>query len=267
MSDVNVTNTTEPPKRSEKPVAIVTGASSGIGAEVAKLAAQHGYHVVVNYNSNREGADQVVKFCESVSSAAIAVQTDVGVDADCRALAQAAMDSWGRIDVLVNNAGITKFCPHSDLEGLSGEDFQRLYQTNTIGAFQMIRAVVPFMKLTGGRIVNVASVAGILGVGTSLAYACSKAAMLAMNKSMARELGPDILVNAVCPGFVEGGWLRDGLGDELYELVKQHYLTQAPTDQVMTPLTVAKNIWFFAAESQNITGEHLLMDGGATLPY
>lgn len=267
------------------PVAIVTGSSSGIGAEVAKIAAAHGFHVVINYNSNREGAEQVAKQCQALfdqalfakaatsasanttSTATLVVQADVANDADCRALAQAALDNWGRIDVLVNNAGTTKFCPHGDLEGLSADDFQQLYQVNTVGAFQMIRAVAPSMKASGGRIVNVASVAGLLGVGTSLAYACSKAAMLAMNKSMARELGPQILVNAVCPGFVEGAWLREGLGDELYELVKQHYLTQSRTDQVMTAETVAKNIWFFATESQNITGEHLLMDGGATLPY
>lgn len=258
---------TDEKSRSDSPVAIITGSSSGIGAEVAKIAAQHGYCVVVNYNSNREGADDVVKQCQAHSAEAIAVQANVAADADCRNLAQTALDKWGRIDVLVNNAGTTKFCAHSDLEGLAAEDFQHIYQVNTIGAFQMIRAVAPHMKVSGGRIVNVASVAGILGVGTSLAYACSKAAMLAMNKSMARELGPEILVNAVCPGFVDGSWLREGLGDELYELVKQHYCTQARTQQVMTAETVAKNIWFFAADSQNVTGEHLLMDGGATLPY
>ena len=90
--------------------------------------------------------------------------------------------------------------------------------------------------------------------------------MLAMNKSMARELGPEICVNAVCPGFVEGEWLKEGLG-ELYDMVKGHYETQARTDTVMNHETVAENIWYFAAHSQNITGEHLLMDGGATLPY
>ncbi len=248
-------------------VIIVTGSSSGIGAEVAHLAASKQYNVVVNYNSNQEGAENVVAYCQSKAVEAVAVQADVGKDKDCRALLSAAVERWGRVDVLVNNAGTTKVCAHGDLEGLTAEDFQHIYQVNTIGAFQMIRAVVPVMEKTGGNIVNVASVAGVLGVGTSVAYACSKAAMLALNKSMARELGPQICVNAVCPGFVEGDWLRKGLGDEMYEMVLQHYATQSRTGQVMTPATVAENIWYFAAGSRNITGEHLLMDGGASLPY
>jgi 3-oxoacyl-[acyl-carrier protein] reductase len=110
-------------------------------------------------------------------------------------------------------------------------------------------------------------VAGLIGVGTSLAYACSKAALLAINKSMARNLGPEIRVNAVCPGFVEGEWLQGLLGEDMYGAIKEHYQTRASTGQVMTPETVAENIWFFADGAPNVTGEHLLMDGGATLPY
>ncbi len=251
----------------ERKVVLVTGSSSGIGAEVAKLAAHNGYNVVVNYASNAAGAEAVVGECRQQGVEAISVGANVAEDADCRRLAAAAMDTWGRIDVLVNNAGTTKFCAHADLEGLDAEDFHRLYSVNTIGAFQMIRAVVPEMKKTGGSIVNVASVAGLIGVGSSLAYACSKAGLLAINQSMARNLGPEIRVNAVCPGFVEGEWLREGLGDEMYEAVRQHYRDLASTGEVMTPRTVAENIWYFADSAPNVTGEHVLMDGGATLPY
>lgn len=253
--------------QSNAKVIVVTGSSSGIGAEVARLAASEQYNVLVNFNSNEDGARQVVADCKAYGVEAIAVGADVGSDADCRRMVAAAVDAWDRVDILVNNAGRTKVCAHGDLEGLSADDFQRIYQINTVGAFQMIRAVVPVMRQTGGSIVNVASVAGLLGVGTSVAYACSKAAMLALNKSMARELGPEIRVNAVCPGFVEGDWLRQGLGDDLYTTVKQYYADQARTKQVMTPATVAQNIWYFAAGAPNITGEHLLMDGGASLPY
>jgi NAD(P)-dependent dehydrogenase (short-subunit alcohol dehydrogenase family) len=136
-----------------------------------------------------------------------------------------------------------------------------------VGAFQMIRAVTPIMKVTGGCIVNVASVAGVFGVGSSLPYACSKAAMLAMNKSMARELGPKITVNAVCPGMVEGDWLLNGLGEELYAAIGEHYRGMAPTGEVMTPDTVADSIWYFATGASNVTGEHLVLDGGANLRY
>lgn len=250
-----------------KKVIVVTGSSGGIGAAVAKLAARKGWNVVVNYNSNQAGADAVVAYCQEQGVQALAVGADIAEDEACRALAAAAVDAWGRIDVLVNNAGTTKFCAHHDLEGLDAEDFQRVYRVNTIGAFQMIRAVVPTMQKTGGSIVNVASVAGLIGVGSSVAYACSKAAMLALNQSMARNLGPQIRVNAVCPGMVEGEWLQEGLGEETYALVKTHYETQARTGKVMTAATVAENIWFFADSAPNVTGEQLLLDGGATLPY
>jgi 3-oxoacyl-[acyl-carrier protein] reductase len=251
----------------ETKVLIATGSSSGIGAELAKLAAREGYNVLVNYNSNRAAADAVVAYCKDQGVDAVAVGADVGEDAACRALASVAVETWGRIDALVNNAGTTKFCPHGDLEGLTAEDFQRLYQVNAIGAFQMIRAVVPTMKETGGSIVNVASVAGLLGVGSSLAYACSKAAMLAINKSMARELGPEIRVNAVCPGMVEGDWLKEGLGEDLYPIVEKHFVDKSSTGQIMTTETVAENIWYFVASAPNVTGEYLILDGGATLPY
>ncbi len=248
-------------------VVIVTGSSSGIGAEVARRAALEKYNVLINFNSNQAGADQVVQECLDLGVDALAVGADVGSDEDCHKLADAAIESWGRIDSLVNNAGTTKFCAHANLDGLTAEDFHHLYQVNTIGAFQMIRAVVPTMRKTGGTIVNVASVAGLLGVGSSLAYACSKAAMLAINTSMARELGPEITVNAVCPGMVEGDWLREGLGEDIYPVAESHYRDKASTGNIMTASTVADSIWFFMAGASNVTGEHLLLDGGASLLY
>jgi 3-oxoacyl-[acyl-carrier protein] reductase len=251
----------------DRRVILVTGSSSGIGAAVARIAARNSYNVVVNYNSNAAGAEAVADECREQGVEVLTVGANVADDGDCRKLAQAAVDAWGRIDVLVNNAGTTRFCPHADLDGLDAGDFHDLYSVNTIGAFQMIRAVVPAMRKTGGSIVNVASVAGLIGVGSSLAYACSKAAMLAINLSMARNLGPEIRVNAVCPGFVEGDWLEEGLGKEMYEAVRQHYRDRAATGEVMTPETVAENIWYFAHSAPNVTGEHVLMDGGATLPY
>jgi 3-oxoacyl-[acyl-carrier protein] reductase len=252
---------------SDRRVIIVTGSSSGIGSEVAKLAARNGYNVVVNFNSNAAGAETVVEYCKDQGVEAVAVGANVADDGDCRKLAAAAVDNWGRIDVLVNNAGTTKFCAHADLEGLDAEDFHKLYSVNSIGAFQMIRAVVPTMKQTGGSIVNVASVAGLIGVGSSLAYACSKAAMLAISMSMARNLGPEIRVNAICPGFVEGDWLEEGLGADVYDAARQYFRDRAPTGEVMNPATVAENIWYFAHSAPNVTGEQLLVDGGATLPY
>lgn len=252
---------------SENKVILITGSSSGIGAELALLAADNAYHVVVSYNSNREGGEAVAEQCRQRGVEAIVVAADVADDASCRALVAAAQQQWGRLDALVNNAGCTKFCPHHELDGLEAEDFHSIYATNTIGAFQMARAAAPLLKASGGSIVNVASIAGVLGVGSSLAYACSKGALLSMNKSLARSLGPEIRVNAVCPGLVEGEWLQQGLGEGVYDTVMQHYRDLASTKAVMNNRTVAENIWFFVNAAPNVTGEQLILDGGANLAY
>lgn len=248
-------------------VALITGASSGIGAAVARKAAAAGYNVMLGYRSKADEAQAVANACAGEGVEAIAIGGDIAEDTVCRNLAQRAHSEWGRIDVLVNNAGASVFCAHGDLDGVDAKIFHKLYAVNTIGAFQMIRATTPIMKKTGGAIVNVASIAGVLGVGSSLPYACSKAALLALTKSMARELGPEIMVNAVCPGMVAGDWLKDGLGDELYELAEQHYRTRAPTGKIMQPESVADSTWYFATAASNVTGQSLILDGGAILRY
>ncbi len=251
----------------DKKVILITGSSSGIGAELALIAAENAYNVVVSYNSNRAGADTVAEQCRKRGADVIVVAADVAQDSSCRDLVAAAEQQWGRLDSLVNNAGVTTFCPHDDLDGLEAEDFQRIYATNTVGAFLMARAAAPLLKASHGTIVNVASIAGVLGVGSSLAYACSKGALLSMNKSLARSLGPEVRVNAVCPGLVEGEWLKKGLGEETYGTVMQHYRDLAPTNEVMNHRTVAENIWFFVNAAPNVTGEQLILDGGANQAY
>ena len=140
------------------------------------------------------------------------MQADVAQDADCRRLAQAALDKWGRIDALVNNAGTTKFVKHADLEGLSAEDFLRIYRVNVVGPFQMVRACAPALKASRGAVVNVSSVAALLGTGSSIAYAASKAALERMTLSLARVLGPEMRVNVVAPGYVDTPWQIAMLG-------------------------------------------------------
>ena len=253
---------TEPRK-----VILVTGSSSGIGAQVAEIAAVNGYNVVVNYHSNQASGESVAESCRARGVDSIAVGADVADDQSCRELVKAAGQKWGRLDALVNNAGTTKFCAHADLDGLDADDFQQIYAVNTIGAFQMARAAVLLLKASHGSIVNVSSVAGVFGVGSSLAYSCSKGALLMLNKSLARSLGPEITVNAVCPGFVAGEWLKEGLPDGAFERVEQRYKDVSPTGEVMNNRTVAENIWFFVANSKNITGEQLIMDGGTHVAY
>ncbi len=250
-----------------KRVAIVTGSSCGVGAATAVALAAQGCNVVINYNANAAGAAEVATRCQELGVQTLVLQGDVASDADCRAMAQAAMDQWGQIDVLVNNAGTTKFVDHSDLEGLSADDFQHIYGVNVVGCYQMTRAVNPSMQAQeeGGAVVNVASIAGVSGIGSCVAYAASKGAMITMTLSLARALAPKLRVNAVCPGFIEGDWLRQGLGDERYEAMRDLNRKAAPLGVTATADTVADAILHFVSGPQIVTGETLMVDGGRHL--
>jgi NAD(P)-dependent dehydrogenase (short-subunit alcohol dehydrogenase family) len=248
-------------------VAIITGSSSGVGAATAKLLAAQGCNVVINYNSNSAGGEAIAAECEALGVEALVVGGNVADDASCLALASAAMEKWGRIDILVNNAGTTKFVDHSDLHGLSGEDFQRIYGVNVVGTYQMIRAVSEQMQNQeeGGAVVNVASTAAITGIGSSVAYAASKGAMVTLTLSLARALGPKLRINAVCPGFIEGDWLREGLGETKYEELMAFHRKNSPLGVTATPETVADAILHFINGPQVVTGETLIVDGGRHL--
>lgn len=250
-----------------KKVAIITGSSSGVGAATARLLASQGCHVVINYNSNADGAKQVAADCEKLGVQTLVVGGNVAKDEDCRAMVDAAMAKWGRLDVLVNNAGTTKFVEHDNLDGLSSDDFQRIYSVNVIGTYQMIRAANAVMQKqeTGGVVVNVASTAAITGIGSSVAYAASKGAMVTMTLSLARSLGPKLRINAVCPGFIEGDWLLEGLGEKKYQELIQANRKGSALGVTATPETVADAILHFISGPQIITGETLIVDGGRHL--
>lgn len=246
--------------------AIVTGAGTGVGAATALRLAGAGYDVVVNYRRSRTEAEAVVARCEAVGARAVAVQGDVGEDAACRALAAAAVDGFGRIDALVCSAGITRFVPLADLDGLQASDFQDVFQVNAIGPFQLARAVAPHMRAAGGgAIVNVSSVAGQTGSGSSIAYVAAKAALNALTLSLARALAPEIRVNAVLPGMIEGRWLSDGLGEETYQRVKTQWAKGAALGRVATPEDVAALIVFLLDEAAIVTGQLVTADCGVGL--
>lgn len=247
-------------------VAIVTGSSSGVGAATARQLAERGCHVVINYAHNEDGARQTQAVCEALGVETLVMQADVAVDDDCRRMAEQADRKWGRIDALVNNAGTTKFCDHGNLDGLDAADFQRIYAVNTVGAYQMTRAVGPAMRRGGrGAIVNVASIAGIMGVGSSIAYAASKGALITLGLSLARALGPEIRVNTVCPGFIQGDWLEQGMGSERYRRTKAYIEENTPLRLTTTPDNIAEAILYFLGGADVITGETLILDGGQHL--
>ncbi|MCY4655309.1 MAG: glucose 1-dehydrogenase [Gammaproteobacteria bacterium] len=247
-------------------VAIVTGASSGVGAACAEKLAELGCHVVINYSRNEEGALTTESGCKELGVETRVVQADVGNPSDCQKLADAALDAWGRIDALINNAGTTKFNPHQNLEGLTKEDFLDIYSVNTVGPYMMTRAVVPAMQRgQRGSIVNVSSIAGVMGVGSSVAYAASKGALNTMTLSLARVLGPHIRVNTICPGFIQGEWLRQGLGDESYEASLERVRATTPLQVASTPEQIADGVLYFITGADVVTGETLILDGGAHL--
>ena len=250
----------------KKAVCIVTGSASGIGAASAIQLAAKGARVLVNYSKSEAAARATLKACEAAGAQsggeALLVKADVAQDADCRRLAQAALDKWGRIDALVNNAGATKFANHADLDALTAEDFQRIYAVNVVGAYQMVRACAPAMKKGGrGAVVNVSSIAGKNGMGSSIAYAASKGALNTMTLSVARVLGPDIRVNAVCPGMVDTKWLRQGYGSR-YAAIEARYRLGTPLGRPGTPEEVAAVIVWLIEGADLITGDTIMVDSG-----
>jgi 3-oxoacyl-[acyl-carrier protein] reductase len=246
-------------------VAIVTGSSSGIGAALARQLSARGCKVTINYSRNEEGAAKVAAECEAQGGQTLIQRADVSEDEECRALVEATIKRFGRLDILVNNAGTTKFCLHQDLAGLSKQDFMDIYAVNLVGAFQMTRAAESHLRRQAvAHIVNMASIAGIAGVGSSVAYAASKGALVTMTLSLARVLGPQIRVNAVCPGFVEGEWLKNGLGEEKYESMRRQFAEISPLRATATVETVAQTVLALLGADWT-TGETIIVDGGAHL--
>ncbi len=248
--------------------AIVTGSATGVGAASALRLARKGCNVVINYTKSEAEAEETAAACRDAGAEAIVVQADVSDDAACRALAEAAVGKWGRIDGLVNNAGTTKFVEQSNLDGLTGEDFLKLTSVNVVGPFQMIRAVAPHMKAAGaGSVVNISSVAGVTGIGSSVAYASTKGALNTMTLSLARVMGPEIRINTICPGMIQSRWLQQGLGQERYDKLLHSQQTNLPLQRVATPDDIADAVVWFLEAGELVTGEILLVDGGQHLGY
>jgi 3-oxoacyl-[acyl-carrier protein] reductase len=208
-------------------------------------------------------ANEIASACEEHNVEALAIQADVSKDADCKDTINQTINKWGRIDALINNAGTSKFAwDHSDLDQLNADDFQKIYAVNLIGPFQMVKAAKKYlMQSSNPSITNVSSIAGIKGIGSSMAYAVSKGALNTMTISMARNLGP-IRVNAVCPGFIEGEWLKNGLGEETYNSAKGHLESTVPLKSVASPASIAESIMAFTELNKNATGQLLILDGG-----
>ncbi len=243
-------------------VALVTGSATGIGRACALRFAENGFHVVVNYSRSEADARETAKLVEACHVRGLLVQCDVGNDAAVRHMLHTVERELGRLDVLVNNAGTTWFIDHKNLEEMTEEKWDRILQVNLKGPFFCIRAAAPLLRRSGGgAVVSVSSVAGLSGDGSSIAYAASKGALNTMTKSLARALGPEIRVNAVCPGPVDTRWLRAVMSPEELEKRTAHFPMQRPA----LPEDIADTVFYLAAGTSLTTGQCLVVDGGRTM--
>ena len=252
-------------------VVLVTGASTGLGRAIAVETARRGARaVVINYASSAAEADDTGRLVSAEGAQAVLAQGDVAKDEDCARIVAAAAP-LGRIDALFNNAGITKFAnDHSDLDAVSADDFMRLYAVNVVGAYQMIRAARALLESapSAGAVVNTASIAGVMGIGSSVPYAASKGALMTMTLSLARALAPKIRVNAICPGFIDTPWFGRAMPADRLERMRQGVADSMPLKAASTPEDIAGAAIFLASPaSRHITGECLMVDAGLHLHY
>ena len=243
---------------------IITGSSSGVGAACALKLAKAGHNVVINYNQSQALADEVVSACQRAGAQTLRVQADMGTERDCLRLVDETVSRFGAVDGLVNSAAITQFVPMSHLDALKTEDFQRIYNVNAIGPFHMMRACEKHMP-DGSAVVNVSSIAGQIGSGSSIPYVLSKSALNTLTMTMARVLAPRIRVNAVLPGVLQGRWMREGLGEEAYGPVIQQYADKSALGKVAHPEHIADAVVWLLQPDNMITGQQIVVDGGFVL--
>ena len=238
-------------------VALITGGSSGMGEAAARELARRGWQVAIMFSRSRAEADRVAGDING-----LALQGDVAQDADCRRVAKAVIDKWGRIDALVNSAGTTKFVAHGDLEGLSGEEMLGIFRINVVGPWQMIRACAGALKEARGCVVNISSLAAKLGTGSSVAYAASKAALDTMTLSLARALGPEVRLNIVAPSFVRTPWQVAAHGADGAADLERRFAERSPLKAAAEPQDVADAVAWLIEGARRVTGEIVHVDGG-----
>ncbi|HEY1786220.1 MAG TPA: SDR family NAD(P)-dependent oxidoreductase [Pirellulales bacterium] len=242
--------------------AIVTGGGTGVGRATALRLAKLDCAVLVNYSRSRDEAQQTVADIKALGGRALAVEADVADDTAVRAMVAKAVETFGRLDLLVNNAATTRFIPAANLDDVSDADWQRILMVNLVGPFHCARAAQqPILDSGGGQIINVSSVAAFSAKGSSLPYAASKAALNNLTLGLARTLAPHIRVNAVAPGFITGRWLQQGYGDA-YEAVKRSTERKNLLGKVCSPDDVAATIVGLATGSPLVTGQVIVVDGG-----
>lgn len=245
--------------------AIVTGSSSGIGRATALALARLGCSVLINYTRSADEARQTVRDAEAAGAQALAFQGDVSDDQTVRRMVAACEERFHRLDVLVNAAGVTHFSAPEDLEAITDEVWHRIFNINVHGTFLATRAAASLLKRSGrGAVVNLSSIAGLRPAAQAIPYAASKAAVANMTVSFARALAPNVRVNAVAPGWIQGRWMKAALGDR-YDNLMERRAQRTPLQRVATNEDVAQSILSLITLNDFVTGQIIVIDGGYSL--
>jgi 3-oxoacyl-[acyl-carrier protein] reductase len=247
---------------SDKPLALVTGAATGIGRSAATALAKNGYDVVINYSKSEDAAKMTARDAEAAGAKTLLHRCDVSDDAGVRAMLAATETEFGRLDVLINNAGTTVDVEPKNLEEMTVEAWNRVFAVNVLGLFLVTRAAVPLLKKSpNGCIVNTCSIAGLRPSAQPLPYAASKAAVANLTKTLANALGPQIRVNAVAPGWIEGEWMKRTLAEN-YEGLMARRAKYTPLKRCCTEDDVADSMLSLILHNRFVTGEIIIVDGG-----
>ena len=240
-------------------VALVTGSATGIGRACAIRFAREGLAVAINYSKSEKEANETLTEVKKFGVPALLCKADVADESAVKDMIERVTQEFGGLDVLVNNAGKTHFIDHTNLDALADNVWQDIFQVNLLGTFYCCRAAMPFLQERGGSIVNVTSVAGISGLGSSIPYAASKAAANSLTRSLARAFAPKVRVNAVAPGPVETRWLAD------HQDHIDNYVKLVPMQRAAKPEDIADTVFYLALGTSLTTGQVVIVDGGRTI--
>ena len=248
-------------------VAIVTGGGTGIGRATSTLLARHGAKaIVINYSRSSKDAESTVEELRSLGADALPHQADVADESSVKRMVAETANRYGRLDVLVNNAGTTHFIPHADLDALTDSVWDDILRVNLKGTFFCCRAAAAELRKTGGAIVNVASIAGHRASGSSIVYAVSKAGVIQLTRALALSLAPDVRVNSVSPGLVSTRWFRQRFGDDAAAAQEESFVNTTPLRRIASPDDVAQVI-VALVENDVVTGQDIVVDGGKNIQY
>ncbi len=236
--------------------ALITGAGTGIGRSIALRLAAAGADIAINYSRSEKEALQTQKAVQESGVRSLVYKADVADDGQVRAMVGETIEKLGRLDILVNNAGVTYFVEHADLEGLKGEYWDRIMGVNVKGMFFCCRAAAEELKKRKGCIINITSIAGLTGLGSSIAYAASKAAAISLTKSVARVMAPEVRVNSIAPGVVLTRWV-EGQEDHVQRLAEG-----SPMGRVATAEDISEVAYALITQAGFVTGQSIVVDGG-----